>query len=137
MAITTLDGLIAASKQIITWAKTATRTTIAAMWFSVFDLTGNPGAGTLAGTSTANGVVPTDATAGTPTINAFSGSNKGYLSRVEFGYRLRVGFCSPIFSLKRGRTHSTRIQRSRRNLHILAAFPVEPTTKGFKFGSKP
>lgn len=84
MSITTLDGLIAASKQLITWVKTATRTSIAAMWFSVFDLAGNPGAGTLAGTSTANGVVPTDATAGTPTINAFSGANKGYLTRVEF-----------------------------------------------------
>ena len=55
MAITTLDGLIAASKQLITWVKTATRTSIAAMWFSVFDLAGNPGAGTLAGTSTTNG----------------------------------------------------------------------------------
>jgi hypothetical protein len=57
--------------------KTATRTSVAAIPFSVFDLAGDPGAGTLAGTSTAVGVVPTDATAGAPLINAFTGANKG------------------------------------------------------------
>lgn len=53
-------------------------------WFSLHDVAGQPGAGTLAGTSTTAGVVPTDATAGYPLINAFSGANKGYLGKVEF-----------------------------------------------------
>lgn len=85
MAITTLDGLIAAAKQTTGINKTASRTAIASSWFSVFDLAGSPGAGVLAGTSTANGVVPTDATAGCMPINTFGGGATGYLSRVEFG----------------------------------------------------
>lgn len=83
MTITTLDGIIAGAKQRILLAKTATRTSVAAYGCSVFNLAGNPGAGTLAGTSTTTGVVPTDATAGCPTINAFGGDNVGYISRVE------------------------------------------------------
>lgn len=85
MAITTYDGFIASAKQFISQVKTASRTSIATAWFSVFDLAGNPGAGTLAGTSTAAGVVPTDATAGCPTINAFGGGATGYLAQVDFG----------------------------------------------------
>ncbi len=85
MAISTYDGFIASAKQSISQIKTATRTSVAAAWFSVFDLAGNPGAGTLAGTSTTAGVVPTDATAGCPTINAFGGGATGYLAQVEFG----------------------------------------------------
>lgn len=84
MAITTLDGYIGASRQRIPFVKTATRTSVALIPFSVFDLAGNPGAGTLAGTSTTAGVVPTDATAGTPSINAFGGSATGYLTKVEY-----------------------------------------------------
>ena len=85
MAITTLDGLIGATKQRVRWNKTATRTTVANGWFSLIDLAGQPGAGVLAGTSTAAGVVPTDATAGYPLINAFGGGASGYLGRVSFG----------------------------------------------------
>jgi hypothetical protein len=85
MAITTFDGLIASAKQSVSIVKTASRTAVAAQWFSVFDLAGNPGAGTLAGTSTTAGVVPTDATAGVPLINAFGGGAKGYLMHVDFG----------------------------------------------------
>jgi len=85
MAITTLDGLIGATKQRVRWTKTATRTTVANGWFSLIDLAGQPGAGVLAGTSTAAGVVPTDATAGYPLINAFGGGASGYLGRVSFG----------------------------------------------------
>lgn len=84
MAILTLDQLWAASKQAADLKKTASRTAIANTWHSVFDLAGSPGAGTLAGSSTTAGVVPTDATAGYPTINAFGGTNEGYLSSVEF-----------------------------------------------------
>ena len=87
MAITTRDGYTAAAAgaQQITLCKTASRTSVAAIPFSVFDVAGNPGAGTLAGTSTAAGVVPTDATAGCPTIAAFTGANIGYLNTVEYG----------------------------------------------------
>ena len=85
MAITTLDSYIGAAKQRVSLQKTASRTAIAAQWFSVFELAGNPGAGVLAGTSTTTGVVPTDATAGCPTINAFGGGATGYLSLVDFG----------------------------------------------------
>lgn len=83
MAILTLDQLIAASKQRITLTKTQSRTSVANVPFSVFDLNGNPGAGVLGGTSTTTGIVPTDATAGTPIINAFGGGNFGYLARIE------------------------------------------------------
>lgn len=87
MAITTRDQLIAAAANVqeLTWFKSAARTTIAAQWFTLFDLAGNPGAGVLAGTSVAAGVVPTDATVGCPTINAFGGANTGYISSVDFG----------------------------------------------------
>lgn len=85
MAITTFDGFVGAAKQYASLSKTASRTAVAASWFSVFDLAGNPGAGTLAGTSTTTGVVPTDATAGCPTISAFGGGNTGYLAQVDYG----------------------------------------------------
>ena len=85
MAITTLDQLIAAPSQRVSILKTASMTTVAAIPFSPFAQAGNPGAGTLAGTSTTTGVVPTDATTGFPAINAFSGSNTGYIAKVEFG----------------------------------------------------
>lgn len=84
MAITTLDGYIAGARQRATLKKTTTRTTVANRWFSMFDIAGNPGAGTLAIGNTANGLVHTDATAGYPTINAFGGSAVGYLGRAEF-----------------------------------------------------
>lgn len=85
MTITTHDQFVGAAKQYLSIAKTATRTTVAAQWFSIFDLAGNPGAGTLAGTSTTTGTVPTDATAGTPIINAFGVGAVGYLTQVDFG----------------------------------------------------
>lgn len=85
MTISSFDGFIASAKQYLSHVKTASRASLAASWFSVFDLAGNPGAGTLAGTSTTAGVVPTDATAGCPTINDFNGGATGYLAQVDFG----------------------------------------------------
>lgn len=85
MAISTLDELIAAASQRVGLIKTASRTSVAAIPFSVFDLAGNPSGGVLAGTSTTAGVVPTDATQGAPTINAFGGSAIGYINTVTFG----------------------------------------------------
>ena len=85
MSISTLDGFIGSAKQPIALTKTASRTAVAANWFSTFDLAGNPGAGTLAGSSSAAGDKPDDSTAGCPVINAFGGSATGYLAQVEFG----------------------------------------------------
>lgn len=91
MAIATLDQYIAAAKQRLTWAKPTSRTSVAAIPFTVFDIAGNPGAGVLNIGNTANGVVPTDAIAGYPVINAFGGS-AGYISRVEFGSSVACRF---------------------------------------------
>ena len=89
MTIATLDAYIASAKQQINYCKTASRTTIANAWFSVFDLAGNPAAGTLAGASTTAGVVPTGSvaapTSGVPGVNNFAGGATGYLSTVDFG----------------------------------------------------
>lgn len=82
MAISTLDGFIASTKYMVQWSKTTTRTTVANSWFSLFDVAGHPGAGTLAGSSTAAGVVPTSSSAGYPLLPSFGGSN-GYLGRVK------------------------------------------------------
>jgi hypothetical protein len=78
-----LNEYLSGSRQRIPFIKTATRTTVVNNPFSMFDIAGDPGAGTLAGTSTANGVVPTDATTGCPIINPFGSGNTGYLTRVE------------------------------------------------------
>lgn len=85
MSIATLDQYIAAAKQKIRMSKSTARTSVANTNFSVFDLAGQPGAGTLAGTSTANGVVPTDDTAGCPVINAFGGGAIGYVTGLDVG----------------------------------------------------
>ncbi len=85
MSIASLNDLIASAKQGIPFGKTGARTTVATRFFSTFDLAGNPGAGTLAGTSTTAGVVPTDATAGYFPINAFGAGATGHLSKVDFG----------------------------------------------------
>lgn len=84
MSITTLDGYIASTKQIVLQKKTASITAVAQMITSPFAAAGIPGAGTLAGTNATTGIVPTDETAGFPVINAFTGT-KGYITRVN-GY---------------------------------------------------
>ena len=82
MAIASLDQYIASAKQKLSIIKTASMTAIAATRFSPFALAGNPGAGVLAGTSTSTGIVPTDATAGVPILDAFGGGATGYLTKV-------------------------------------------------------
>jgi hypothetical protein len=84
MAITTGDGYIAAAKQTLSYVKTSTVTTVAAQRHGVAQVAGNPGALTLLGAATPSGGVPTDATAGYPTINAFGVGNTGYLTRVSY-----------------------------------------------------
>jgi hypothetical protein len=84
MPIVSLDNYIAASRQRVRICKTASRTVVSTVNFSVFDIAGTPGAGVLAGTNTVNGgIVPTDATAGCPIIDFTSGTS--YLSKVEYG----------------------------------------------------
>ena len=85
MAITTVDGIVSALKQTIIFNKTVSRPSVASIPFSVFDLAGNPGSGTLAVGNTTNGVVPTDVQNGVPIINEFNGANIGYLAKVDFG----------------------------------------------------
>lgn len=94
MAITTLDGYIASVKQRLTWMKTGTRALIAAMPYTVFDIAGNPSAGTLNVGNTANGLVHTDVIAGYPLIASFGGSS-GYLSKIDFGSS--VACCFDLF----------------------------------------
>lgn len=81
MAITALDGVIAATKRRVVYQKTASRTSVANISFSVFDLAGNPGAGTLAVGNTANGIVPTDALAGYPLLATQAATL--YLNRIQ------------------------------------------------------
>jgi hypothetical protein len=83
MAITTLDGYLGAFKQRVTIAKTNSVTTVAGQPSTTFDRAGFPAAGALNPNQITNGLVPTDATTGYPTIQAFNGSNKGYITRVE------------------------------------------------------
>jgi hypothetical protein len=83
LAITTVDQFVAAAKQDLVINKTATAVTIGTVPFSLWDVAGTPGAGSLSIGNTASGLVPTDATAGAPTINAFGGGATGYVTGAE------------------------------------------------------
>lgn len=80
MTITTMDGLVAAlaSGQRLVLQKTSI-TTVANFYYTLWNAAGIPAAGSLAIGNTTSGVIPTDATTGAPIINAFTGSNTGYL----------------------------------------------------------
>lgn len=82
MPITSINDYLNAGKQRLQIVKTQTRTSVAVNPFTVFDLGGQPGAGTLAGSSSANGVKPDDTTAGFPAINFSSGTS--YISKIEY-----------------------------------------------------
>jgi hypothetical protein len=94
MAIASLDDYIASAKQLRVFNKIASRVSVAGNAFSVVDLAGTPGAGTITGTNTANGLVPVGADIGYPTLQAFAPGAKGYITRFNFGStvacRLRV-----------------------------------------------
>jgi hypothetical protein len=83
MTIRDDDEFKAALKWPITLQRTATRTSVAVSPFSVFDLAGSPGAGTLAVGNTANGVSHTKATAGYPTFPDAPAGRGWYLSGVS------------------------------------------------------
>lgn len=82
MPLTTFDSYIGGNKQYVQLNKTAAVTTVAGQWAWPIASAGFPGAAS-APANTTTGVVPTDATTGFPTIQAFSGSNKGYLTAVD------------------------------------------------------
>lgn len=86
MAISNRDQLIASlvGAQRVEYQRSGARTTVANVPFSLMDVAGQPGAGTLAGANTANGVVPDSTVQGFPPINSFGG-NTGYLHGVQFG----------------------------------------------------
>lgn len=84
MAITDFGTLSLAPKQRLHILKTGSIASLAGLPFTVFDQAGNPGAGAINPANTTTGLVPTDATTGYPTINAFSGGATGYLSQVIF-----------------------------------------------------
>lgn len=83
MTIATLDDYINSAKQGLTYFKQSGATTVFAVPFGMFNIAGNPGAGTLAGTSTTAGVVPDQSTAGCPSIVTF-GATTGYLGQVMY-----------------------------------------------------
>lgn len=82
MPITNLNDYIVSRKDLVIQKKTASITAVAQIFYSPFAQAGLPGAGTLAGTSTTTGVVPTSATAGCPPIPTFAGGAKGYITRL-------------------------------------------------------
>lgn len=82
MTITTMDGLVGATKYQIVWMKTGTRTLVAASAYNLDGVTGMP-TGTLAIGNTANGVVPTDDGSYGPVLPSFGSTP--YISRIVYG----------------------------------------------------
>jgi hypothetical protein len=100
MAITTLDGYIAANKQVMTISRLSSTTNVSAFRQSIYNLLGDPGAGVLAGTNTANGVLITSATPGFPRIDVTTG--KYYLSRVNLTNNVSCNIIIQDLILKAG-----------------------------------
>ena len=84
MAITTGDGYVASSKQVIPYVKTAAVTTVATTRYTIRGAAGNPGAGLVVGTSSPGGALVTASISGFPSINTFGGGATGYLTRVNY-----------------------------------------------------
>lgn len=84
MAILTVDQLVAAARQKILITKTSSFTTVAVNPSTTLDVAGQPGAWSLSVGNTSNGLVPTDATAWFPAINAFGGGATGYIADVQY-----------------------------------------------------
>lgn len=79
----TLDKLIGAYKQVIPLTKTNSVTTVAGVPSTLIDRAGFPVAGSLNPNQTTNGIVPIDTDAGYPVLDAATGTNNIYLSRVS------------------------------------------------------
>jgi hypothetical protein len=84
---------VAAASQRVRLTKTASFTTVAAQWSTTLDVAGMPGAGSLAIANTTTGLVPTDATAGFPTLWTFGGGATGYLSKLAWGSTVACRLC--------------------------------------------
>lgn len=84
MAITSADGWFAATKQATMIRKTSAAVSVAATPFSLWAEAGSPGAGVLAVGNTTTGIVPTDATIGSPIVNAYGVGTTGYLSNAAY-----------------------------------------------------
>lgn len=99
MPIATLDQYLAAPKFEVDFFRTASRTAVAGQPFSVFDLAGSPGAGTLAVGNTAAGIVPTHAINGYPKFGSFGGL-RGFVTGLDFGSTVacRVALYDCLFS---------------------------------------
>lgn len=91
MAITTVDGLVAALKQPLSITKTQTATTVAAQWHTLLDRAGTPGAGSLAVGNVASGVFVDDTVAGFPNIASFS-AGQGLLHSIGFSNTVACRF---------------------------------------------
>lgn len=85
MAILSVNDYIAASKKMYPIDIATNRASVANIWFSLDGLATNNGTATLAGSSTTTGAVPTDATAGYPTIRDFDAGAIGYVTNVTYG----------------------------------------------------
>lgn len=99
MAITTQQQAFQAWRERVYITKTSSITTVATQWSTTFDQTGNPAAGSLSIGNTANGLVPTDATAGCEPIGAFPGGATGYLSSLYYSgsTAVRVALYDRVF----------------------------------------
>jgi hypothetical protein len=93
----TLDKILGAYKQRIPLIKTNSITTVAGVPSTLIDRAGFPVAGSLNPSQTTNGTVPTDATAGYPLIEAPTGSNRLYISRV--GINANVAMSVELFDV--------------------------------------
>lgn len=100
MAITSGDGYIAAAKQVVPYTK-ATVTTVAFNRSTVAQANGNPGSATITGAATPAGGVPVDGQVGSPVINAYGGSNTGYLTRVQWAVSVaqRIELWDKLYSV--------------------------------------
>jgi hypothetical protein len=88
MAITTLDGYIGAAKQKLRYVKTASATSVAAQWHTLWNLAGDPGAGSfgqvIAANSSTAGTVCDYTMNGFPTIRPFGAGNTGYMTTFDY-----------------------------------------------------
>ena len=84
MAITTANGFFLAARTDASVTKLSSLTVVAATSISLWDVTGNPGAGTLAVGNTTTGVLFTSTTTGAPPIAPFGSGSTGYLARTIF-----------------------------------------------------
>lgn len=92
MALTTRAQLLSAMKaaQRPSFGRTGNGANTNSVWTSLFNVASNNGPGVLAGTSTTQGVVPDDTTAGCPVLDSFNGLT-GYLAAMEFNCCLIAG----------------------------------------------